>query len=161
MGYATHGLLDSCTSYGTQLFWPFSDERVAWDTMSIVDPLFTIPLLVFVIAAARTQRQWLSWLACGWMLGFFASRLAATSSDAGGCPGRQHTRARTAASFGQAVVCKSVGLEGDLRARRLVLCRRNVRVGARMTWFPGARVPKLDLGIHFPGLNPISSKHWM
>ena len=72
MGYATHGLLDSCTSYGTQLFWPFSDARVAWDTMSIVDPLFTIPLLVFVIAAARTQRQWLSWLACGWMLSFFA-----------------------------------------------------------------------------------------
>ena len=43
MGYATHGLLDSCTSYGTQLFWPFSDVRVAWDTMSIVDPLFTVP----------------------------------------------------------------------------------------------------------------------
>ena len=28
MGYATHGLLDSCTSYGTQLFWPFSDARL-------------------------------------------------------------------------------------------------------------------------------------
>ena len=22
VGYATHGLLDACTSYGTQLFWP-------------------------------------------------------------------------------------------------------------------------------------------
>jgi len=29
LGYATHGLLDACTSYGTQLFWPFSDQRVA------------------------------------------------------------------------------------------------------------------------------------
>ena len=27
LGYATHGLLDACTSYGTQLFWPFSTER--------------------------------------------------------------------------------------------------------------------------------------
>ncbi len=24
LGYATHGLLDACTSYGTLLFWPFS-----------------------------------------------------------------------------------------------------------------------------------------
>ena len=33
--------------------------------------------------------------------------------------------------------------------------------GAQMTWFPGARVPKLDLAVHFPGVNPIPSKHWM
>ena len=25
LGYATHGLLDACASYGTQLFWPFSN----------------------------------------------------------------------------------------------------------------------------------------
>ena len=25
LGYATHGLLDACTSYGTLLFWPFSN----------------------------------------------------------------------------------------------------------------------------------------
>ena len=29
LGYATHGLLDACTSYGTQLLWPFSDERIS------------------------------------------------------------------------------------------------------------------------------------
>ena len=37
-GYATHGLLDACTSYGTQLLWPFSDLRVAWNNISIIDP---------------------------------------------------------------------------------------------------------------------------
>ena len=41
VGYATHGLLDACTSYGTFLFWPLSAERVAWNTISIVDPIFT------------------------------------------------------------------------------------------------------------------------
>jgi len=50
-GFATHGLLDACTSYGTQLFWPFTDERVAWNVVSIVDPLFTIPVLVLVLMA--------------------------------------------------------------------------------------------------------------
>ncbi len=51
LGYATHGLLDACTSYGTQLFWPFSNERFAWNIVSIVDPLFTLPILFFITLA--------------------------------------------------------------------------------------------------------------
>ena len=50
-GYATHALLDACTSYGTQLFWPFSTVRVAWNCVSIIDPVFTIILLALVVAA--------------------------------------------------------------------------------------------------------------
>jgi inner membrane protein len=52
LGYATHGMLDACTSYGTQLYWPFSDERVAWSTVSIVDPLFTLPIAILILLAA-------------------------------------------------------------------------------------------------------------
>jgi inner membrane protein len=52
LGYATHGLLDACTSYGTQLFWPFSSERIAWNTVSIIDPLFTLPVVIFILLAA-------------------------------------------------------------------------------------------------------------
>ena len=52
LGYATHGLLDACTSYGTQLFWPFSTERFAWNTVSIIDPLFTFPLVILVLFGA-------------------------------------------------------------------------------------------------------------
>lgn len=51
LGFATHGLLDACTSYGTQLFWPFSNVRVAWNTISIIDPLFTLPVIAFVLLA--------------------------------------------------------------------------------------------------------------
>jgi inner membrane protein len=53
LGYATHGLLDSCTSYGTRLLWPFSDYRVSWDNVAIVDPLFTIPTLIMASIAMR------------------------------------------------------------------------------------------------------------
>ena len=56
LAYATHGLLDACTSYGTQLFWPFSDERIAWNTVSIIDPLFTIPIMLLVLLAAFKNR---------------------------------------------------------------------------------------------------------
>ena len=51
LGYATHGLLDACTSYGTQLFWPFSNERFAWNIVSIIDPLFTLPVIFFISLA--------------------------------------------------------------------------------------------------------------
>ena len=51
LGYATHGLLDACTSYGTQLFWPFSDQRVAWNNISIVDPLYTITIIIQKVTA--------------------------------------------------------------------------------------------------------------
>lgn len=43
--YGTHGLLDTTTSYGTLLLWPFNHVRYAWDIMSIVDPIFTASLL--------------------------------------------------------------------------------------------------------------------
>ncbi len=45
----THALLDSFTSYGTQLLLPFSNEAVALSTISVIDPLFTLPLIVAVI----------------------------------------------------------------------------------------------------------------
>ncbi len=49
LAFASHCLIDSSTSYGTQLFWPFSDKRVAWDIVSIIDPIVTLLLLVGVI----------------------------------------------------------------------------------------------------------------
>lgn len=49
--YATHGLLDAATSYGTLWLWPFSQRRLAWDLLSIIDPLFTLILLAGVVAA--------------------------------------------------------------------------------------------------------------
>lgn len=56
LGYATAGLLDACTSYGTHLLWPFSETRIAWSIIAIVDPVFTLLLLVAVIVACRRCR---------------------------------------------------------------------------------------------------------
>ncbi|MGH8729904.1 MAG: metal-dependent hydrolase, partial [Burkholderiales bacterium] len=55
--YATHGLLDACTTYGTQLFWPFSAHRIAFNWISVIDPLFTLVLLVGVGLAVRGRTQ--------------------------------------------------------------------------------------------------------
>ena len=52
-GYSMSGVLDAFTSYGTHLFWPFSDERVALNIISIVDPVFTLILLVTLLTGLR------------------------------------------------------------------------------------------------------------
>lgn len=57
----THPLLDSCTTYGTQLFQPFLDYRAAFNNISVVDPLYTLPFLLFLLlaffAGRRSQRR--------------------------------------------------------------------------------------------------------
>ncbi len=45
----THILLDAFTTYGTQLFLPFSDQRVSFDSINVVDPVYTTPLLLGLI----------------------------------------------------------------------------------------------------------------
>ncbi|MEX6502201.1 metal-dependent hydrolase [Pseudomonas zhanjiangensis] len=45
----THPLLDSFTSYGTQLFWPLTPVPTALSSVFIIDPLYTLPLLIAVL----------------------------------------------------------------------------------------------------------------
>lgn len=52
----THPLLDSCTTYGTQLFQPFSDYRVGLNNISVADPLYTVPFLLCVLIAFFLKR---------------------------------------------------------------------------------------------------------
>lgn len=47
----THTLLDAFTSYGTQLLWPMMPTPVAWSSIFIIDPFFTVPLLVALCVA--------------------------------------------------------------------------------------------------------------
>ncbi len=57
LGFTTHALLDSCTTWGTQLLWPFSNYGVAFYNVFVVDPFYTVPFLVLVVAAAFYSRS--------------------------------------------------------------------------------------------------------
>lgn len=71
----THPLLDSFTTYGTQLFWPLGPP-VALNSIFIIDPLYTLPLiagcLAFLIRSpaskALTAALVVSTLYLGWTL---------------------------------------------------------------------------------------------
>ena len=51
LSFATHSLADFFTVYGTQIFWPLTNYPFTHSILFIVDPIYTIPLLVAVISA--------------------------------------------------------------------------------------------------------------
>ncbi|MEO1336932.1 MAG: metal-dependent hydrolase [Myxococcota bacterium] len=51
----THPLLDVFTSYGTQLLYPVSTQRFALDGVSIIDPIYTVPLMLCVAVGAWSR----------------------------------------------------------------------------------------------------------
>ena len=53
--FVTHPILDAHTTWGTQLFWPL-DLRLAFKNIFVIDPLYTLPFLVFLILAMRQKR---------------------------------------------------------------------------------------------------------
>lgn len=46
----THPLLDAFTVYGTQLLWPLPLQPAMWSSVFIIDPAYTLPLLVAWVA---------------------------------------------------------------------------------------------------------------
>lgn len=48
---STHALLDYFTVYGTQLFWPIWREPLAISSIFVIDPLYTLPLLIATVWA--------------------------------------------------------------------------------------------------------------
>lgn len=53
----SHIFCDLWTSYGTRVWWPFSDARVSLDWVAVVDPLLTLPLLLLVVLALTGKRN--------------------------------------------------------------------------------------------------------
>jgi inner membrane protein len=67
----THALLDCCTTYGTQLFLPFSNFLVGFNNITVVDPLWTLPFLAILAVCLFLKKdhpnriRWALW-ACGY-----------------------------------------------------------------------------------------------
>jgi inner membrane protein len=57
MGYMLSGFIDACTSYGTHLFWPLYPHALSFNIIAIIDPLFTLILLLTLLFALNNRRQ--------------------------------------------------------------------------------------------------------
>ncbi|MEM9058170.1 MAG: metal-dependent hydrolase, partial [Pseudomonadota bacterium] len=102
--FATHVLLDALTIYGTQIFWPLSTTPVSIGSVFIIDPLYTVPLLVGVGLALALRRSSpvghranaialtlsTAYLAWGLAAKFWVQHLAAEALDRQGLASSQH-----------------------------------------------------------------------
>ena len=57
LALTTHILLDVFTAYGTQVFLPFSNHRLGFDSINIVDPIYTVPLIVGLVFSLWGKRK--------------------------------------------------------------------------------------------------------
>ena len=72
----THPILDSFTSYGTQLFWPMPWTPESWSSIFIIDPVYTLPMLVAVLFAAAGGAGTRTVAALRWTVAFGCAYLA-------------------------------------------------------------------------------------
>jgi inner membrane protein len=56
-GFITHTLLDCCTTYGTQLFLPFTNFLVGFNNVAVVDPFWTVPFMIMLIICLFIKRE--------------------------------------------------------------------------------------------------------
>ncbi len=62
----THIFIDVCTSYGTQVFQPFSNYALSFNSVFIIDPFYTLPLMGGIGTAlfmnpTLPKRKWANW----------------------------------------------------------------------------------------------------
>ncbi len=83
----SHDLLDLCTTWGTEIFYPLTNKRYALDALPIIDPLITVPLLgafLLMLLSRKLQlRRILALIVLCWCItyagiGFYLSKEAIT-----------------------------------------------------------------------------------
>lgn len=158
IGYGTHGLLDACTTYGTLLLWPFSDARIAWNNVSVIDPLFTLPLLACVVTAGLRQSSFaarcgLAWSVMYLSLGVLQEDRAASAGESL-AERRGHLGVQVSAkpSIGNILLWKTVYEHNGY------FWVDAVRAGSDVTLIEGDSVARLDIHAEYPWLDPESQQ---
>ncbi|MFT5421026.1 MAG: inner membrane protein [Candidatus Endobugula sp.] len=158
LGYASHGLLDACTTYGTQLLWPFSNARVAWNTISIIDPLYTLPLLLFIILTVVYRSRRLAMASLAWIVIYTSVGIVQRErAEAFGLQlaldrGHQPISLEAKPSFANLLVWKIVyTTESHFYVDA-------IRAGWQAKYYQGDSVRKLNVGQDFPWLDAESQQ---
>jgi len=157
-GYATHAVLDACTTYGTQLFWPFSSARVAWNNVSVIDPLFTVPLALMLVFAVIRRSTPIASIAAMYAIIYLGlgvaqnHRATAIASELALSRGHVANNLGLKPSFANIVVWKSVY---EHQGRYYVDA---IRVAGTTKVYVGTSTPKLDFTEHLPWLDKRSQQ---
>lgn len=143
-GVVSHGLLDAFTSYGTQLLWPFSNYRVAWDSISIIDPLFTVPLILLLVWKRKISIYFATGFAVFYLGLGFIQRDRAVAAVAELAQRRGHAEAvrlQAKPSFGNLIVFRGIYEFGE----RYYADAIRVPLFGKTSVYEGASLPKANV----------------
>lgn len=146
LGYLTHGILDSCTAYGTQILWPFSDYRATWNVVSIIDPLFTVPLIIFSLFSLKRKEYGIArsgiYLCFIYLLYGFYNQLSAREFITNIAKERNHEidRIFIAPTLANNILWRTVYQYGD----KYYIDAVNVAPFKDPVFYPGNSVPAID-----------------
>jgi inner membrane protein len=158
LGYASHLLLDTWTAYGTQLLWPFSATRFAWNFISAIDPLFTLPLLGLAAMALRTRRAAFARAAAAWAVAYVAFGALQHARASVAAEALAASRGHTPASLVVMPGLFSLLLWKTIYEHDGTFYVDAVRAGLAPTPLPGETIAKLDVARDFPWLEPSSQQ---
>lgn len=154
MGYMLSGFIDACTSYGTHLFWPLYPDALSFNIIAIIDPLFTLILLLTLIfgmknRSQRILRTGLSLAAVYLLLGWTQLyRATEVSRDLAAQRGHSVQRMLLKPTLGNLLLWRSVyQSEG-----RLYVDAVRVGVFAENRIYPGSSVALFDSRKNHPSL---------
>ena len=158
IGYATHGIIDSFTTYGTQLLWPFTTDRLAWNTISVIDPLFTIPVIILCLFTLIKNNKVYSYYAITWMIlyqtfGFIQKdRAEHIINSYAISKGHQIESIEAKPSFGNIIVWKVI--YSDDKNYYI----NAIKLGFSHIIYPGEMIKKLDIKNDFQWLDTDSQQ---
>lgn len=139
-------LLDACTSYGVHLLWPFAEGRIAWSIIAVVDPLYTLPLLLLAalavwrpsrVAAAAALMFASTYLALGFVQ---QQRVEWTLQTLVATRGHQMERHVVKPTIGNLLLWRTLyESEGRVHADA-------IRAGSTLLVYPGVDAPLIEPG---------------
>ncbi len=158
-GYATHGLLDACTSYGTQLLWPFSNERISWNYISVVDPFFSIPVILAIIFAIIMKNKLITFFGIFYILiyltigAFQENRAEYVGKSIAKFRGHESKNLTVKPSLGNLFLWKTIYEDSGFYYVDAV------RLFSKSEYCQGTKIKKLDLLNDFSSLNKKSQQY--
>ena len=153
------GLLDAFTSYGTYLYWPFYDERVAWSIISIIDPVFSGTLIIALIIALTRRSVMATRIGSGlcalYLVISFTQSKTAYEAMTKLADSRSHEVERYVVkpTFGNILLWRTVYLHDG----RYYIDAINTAFNNRI--YAGASIPALAIERDFPRLDPASQQY--
>ena len=153
LGFATHGLLDAFTSYGTQLLWPFTDERITWNYISVVDPFLTIPVILVIIFAIIMKNKYITLFGIAYILVYLTfgayqeNRAQFVGKSIANLRGHDSKDLTAKPSLGNLFLWKTIYEDDGFYYVDAV------RLFSKLEYCQGTKIKKLDLPSDFPELD--------